>query len=141
MISIIRINFSKPRTKYVGKLQITQPNRSSHLQLCEKHVVYFICSWQPNYFHLIILAGNQVGIEGILFFGGLDHYKNIPMDPHCQIVVSYTPTERSTLGVSEGLLGDIWTLLFSSQVNFNLEKKFPVDMNKAVSRADFPWVV
>ena len=49
-------------------------------------------------------------------------WNNSPKDPRCQRVVTNNPNKRSTLGVSEGLLGDYLTILSLSLLDKKIGK-------------------
>ena len=57
---------------------------------------------------------------GSFLWGSTNLWKVRPRDPRCNILVPNQPTGRSTLGVSEGMLGDNCSLLYLDQVDFSL---------------------
>ena len=65
-----------------------------------------------TYFQLTIKSF----VEGILYFGSLACWNNLPREKHWQSVVTNIPTRSSKLEVSEGPLGDHCILLSLSQV-------------------------
>ena len=60
-------------------------------------------------------------VGGIFFKGGMYCWNNIPRELRCKSVVTNPTNGRSTLGVSVGILGNLWNQLYLELVYWNFE--------------------
>ena len=63
---------------------------------------WWVCTFSQS---IVFISQNNFS-SGILLLGGMDFWKNLPMEPYCQIVVTNFPTVCSTLEFYEGKLDD-----------------------------------